>query len=471
MKRILSIKTIEKSGEEVKLSGWVHNRRDHSKIIFIDLRDKSGLIQLVFLPANKECYELANSLRNEWVIEVIGQVNKRPKGMINEKIPTGQVEIEVKELKILNEAKTPPFEINEEQDKDKKEVNEEVRLKYRYLDLRRQKMRNNLVIRHKVIKLIRDFMDKKGFIEIETPILTKSTPEGARDFLVPSRVHPGKFYALPQAPQQLKQLLMVAGIEKYFQIARCFRDEDLRGDRQPEFTQLDVEMSFVKQSNIINLIEKLIIKIVKELVSFDKNLSKKLTFNPFLRLDYQEAIKEYNTDKPDLRENKKDPNELAFVWVLNWPLFEWNSDEKRYDSCHHIFTAPKEKDLPLLDNEPLKVHSWQHDLVLNGNEVGGGSIRIHQADIQEKIFKLVGLKDEEIKEKFGHLLRAFEYGAPPHGGIALGLDRFLMTLLNEKSIREVIAFPKTGDAQDLIMEAPSKVNPEQLKELSIKIDS
>ena len=471
MKRILSVKTIQKIGEEIKLNGWVHSRRDHSKIIFIDMRDKSGLIQLVFLPSNKECYKLADSLRSEWVIEAIGQVNKRPKGMINEKIPTGQVEIEVKELKILNEAKTPPFEIAEEQAKDKKEVNEEIRLKYRYLDLRRQKMRNNLVVRHKVIKLIRDFMDKKGFIEIETPILTKSTPEGARDFLVPSRLHPGEFYALPQAPQQLKQLLMVAGIEKYFQIARCFRDEDLRGDRQPEFTQLDVEMSFVKQKNILNLIEKLIINIIKELVYIDKNLSKKLTFNPFLRLDYEEAIKKYNTDKPDLRKDKKDPNELAFVWILNWPLFQWNSDEKRYDSCHHIFTAPKEKDLPLLEKEPLKVHSWQHDLVLNGSEVGGGSIRIHQADIQEKIFKLVGLEDEEIKEKFGHLLKAFAFGAPPHGGIALGLDRFLMTLLNEKSIREVIAFPKTGDAQDLIMEAPNKVNPEQLKELNIKIDS
>ncbi|OPL12025.1 MAG: hypothetical protein AVO34_02090 [Firmicutes bacterium ML8_F2] len=471
MKRILSFKTIEKKGEEVKLSGWVHSRRDHSQIIFIDLRDRGGLVQLVFLPDNQECYKLADSLRGEWVIEVIGQVKQRPRGMVNEKIPTGEVEVEIKTLKVLNKAKTPPFEIAEEPGKGKKGVNEELRLEYRYLDLRRQKMRRNLFVRHKVIKLIRDFMDKKGFVEVETPILTKSTPEGARDFLVPSRLHLGEFYALPQAPQQLKQLLMVAGLEKYFQVARCFRDEDLRGDRQPEFTQLDIEMSFVKQSNILKLVEKMIIKIIKELIYVDIKLSKKFTFNPFLRLDYQEAIKKYNTDKPDLRKNKKDPNELAFVWVLNWPLFEWNNDEKRYDPCHHVFTAPQEKDLPLLDKNPLKVRSRQYDLVLNGGEVGGGSIRVHQADIQKKIFKLVGLQEEEINEKFGHLLKAFAYGAPPHGGIALGLDRFLMTLLNEKSIREVIAFPKTGDAQDLIMKAPSKVSQGQLKELGIKFES
>ena len=467
MKRILTNQTIKKCGEEVKLAGWVHVRRNHGKIIFIDLRDKKGLIQVVFLPENNILYKLANSLRPEWVIEVIGKVNKRPGKMVNKKIPTGEVEIEAKELKILNQAKTPPFEITEES----KEINEELRLKYRYLDLRRQKLRNNILIRHKVIRMIRRFMDKRGFIEAETPILTKSTPEGARDFLVPSRLHPGEFYALPQAPQQLKQLLMVAGIEKYFQIAHCFRDEDLRGDRQPEFTQFDVEMSFVKQSNIINLIEKLIIKIVQDLIELDKNLSKKFTFNPFLKLDYKDAIKKYGTDKPDLRKDKKNPNELAFAWILNWPLFEWNNEEKRYDPCHHVFTSPRKEDIGLLDIEPLKVRSLQYDLVLNGLEIGGGSIRIHKRVIQEKIFKLVGLKKEEIEEKFGHLLRAFEYGAPPHGGIALGIDRFLMLLLNEKSIREVILFPKTGDGKDLLMEAPSKVTPEQLKELNIKISS
>lgn len=463
MKRILAVETIEKIEETVKLSGWVNQRRDHGQIIFIDLRDRSGLLQLVFTPENKILYQLADSLRPEWVISIEGKVNQRPGRMTNPKIPTGEVEVSVEKLKVLNKAKVPPFEINQE-----KSINEELRLKYRYLDLRQQKVKNNLVIRHKVIKLIRNFMDRYGFIEVETPILTKSTPEGARDFLVPSRLHPGQFYALPQAPQQLKQLLMVAGLERYFQIARCFRDEDLRGDRQPEFTQLDVEMSFVKQKNILNLMEKLFIKIVKKLIEFDKNLSKKLTFNPFLKLDYQEAIKKYGTDKPDLREDPKDPNELAFVWILNWPLFEWNSQEKRYDSCHHIFTAPQAKDIPLLDKDPLKVRSWQHDLVLNGHEIGGGSIRIHQRDIQEKIFKLVGLTKEEIEEKFGHLLKAFEYGAPPHGGIAAGIDRFLMILTNEESIRQVIAFPKTGDGRDLMMEAPSPINPEQLKELHIK---
>jgi len=466
MKRILIAETIEKVGEPVKLSGWVHQRRDHGQIIFIDLRDKSGLIQLVFTPQDKALYQTADSLRPEWVISIEGKVNQRPKNMANPNMPTGEIEVSVERLEILNQAKITPFEISQD-----KEINEELRLKYRYLDLRRQKMKNNLVLRHKVIKLIRDFMDKQGFIEVETPILTKSTPEGARDFLVPSRLHPGKFYALPQAPQQLKQLLMVAGLERYFQIARCFRDEDLRGDRQPEFTQLDVEMSFVKQKDILSLIEKLMIKIIKELVIFDKNLSKKLTFNPFLKLDYQEVIKKYGTDKPDLRKDPKDPDELAFVWILNWPLFEWNSQEKRYDSCHHIFTAPQKKDLPLLDKDPLKVRSWQHDLVLNGHEIGGGSIRIHQREVQKKIFKLVGLSKEEIEEKFGHLLKSFEYGAPPHGGIASGLDRLLMILLNEESIREIIAFPKTGDGRDLMMEAPSSVSPEQLKELNIKISA
>ena len=466
MKRLLITETIEKVGEQVKLAGWVHKRRDHGQIIFIDLRDKSGLVQIVFSPQNKALYQVADSLRPEWVISIEGKVNQRPKNMTNTNIPTGEIEISTEKLEILNQAKIVPFEISKD-----KEINEELRLKYRYLDLRQQKMKNNLVLRHKVIKLIRDYLDKREFIEVETPILTKSTPEGARDFLVPSRFHPGKFYALPQAPQQLKQLLMVAGLEKYFQFARCFRDEDLRGDRQPEFTQLDVEVSFVGQKDILNLIEKMLIRIVRKLIKFDKKLSKKLTFRPFLRLDYQETIKKYGTDKPDLRKDPKDPHELAFVWILNWPLFKWNSQEKRYDPCHHIFTAPRKKDLPLLEKETLKVHSWQYDLVLNGFELAGGSIRIHQRKIQEKVFKLVGLSKKEIEEKFGHLLRAFEYGAPPHGGIALGVERFLMILLNEKSIREVMAFPKTGDGRDLMMEAPSSVSPEQLKELNIKISA
>ncbi len=484
MKRTLAVKTGGGIGEDVKLAGWVHTRRDHGQIIFIDLRDKTGIVQLVFLPENPVLYKLANNLRSEWVVEITGKVKERPGKMVNEKIATGKVEIEVKELKILNEAKTPPFEISsdifplsqKEEDKEKKEltkkktVSEEVRLKYRYLDLRHLRMQRNLRLRHKMIKIIRDYMDRKGYIEIETPILTKSTPEGARDFLVPSRLHHGQFYALPQAPQQLKQLVMVAGFEKYFQIARCFRDEDLRGDRQPEFTQLDIEMSFPSQKKILRLVEKLFIKIVRQLVLLDKNLSKTLTFNPFLVVDYQEAIKKYGTDKPDLRKDKNNKNELAFVWIVNWPLFEWDKDKKKYDPHHHIFTAPKNKDIPLLEKEPLKVRSWQHDLVLNGHEIGGGSIRIHRRDIQEKIFKLVGLTEEEINKKFGHLLKAFGYGAPPHGGIAIGIDRFLMVLLSEESIREVIAFPKSGDGRDLTMKAPSSVEQEQLKDLGIKVD-
>lgn len=463
MKRISILEASKKRGKKVRLAGWVHSRRDHGKIIFIDLRDKTGIIQTVFTPEDKETYKLAQNLRPEWVIALEGKVKPRPKAMVNPKIETGKVELEAEKLEILNEAKTPPFPINEEEGQEK--TSEESRLKYRYLDIRREKMRNNLLFRDKVIKFIRDHMAQEGFAEIETPILTKSTPEGARDFLVPSRLHPGKFYALPQAPQQLKQLLMVAGMERYFQIARCFRDEDLRGDRQPEFTQLDVEMSFVSQDDILDVIEKAVIGVVEKLTD------KKLTFKPFKRISYQEAIKKYKTDSPDLRKNPKDPKEIAFTWVIDWPLFEWNKEEKRYDPMHHVFTAPKEEDLPLLKKDPLKVRSWQHDLVCNGTELGGGSVRIHRREIQEKIFQLVGLNKKEIQNKFGHLLRAFEYGAPPHGGIALGLDRLLMILADEPNIREVIAFPKSGDGRDLMMESPSEVSPEQLRELKIEVRS
>jgi aspartyl-tRNA synthetase len=453
MNRTSITETTKYIGKKVKVAGWVHSRRDHGKIIFIDLRDRSGLLQVVFSDSKE-----ANALRPEWVITVEGTINKRPKGMTNKELKTGTVELKAEKLEILNKSKVPPFEITGEI-----EPSEERRLEYRYLDLRREKMKENIIFRHKVVKLIRDFLDKKGFLEIETPILTKSTPEGARDFLVPSRMHQGEFYALPQAPQQLKQLLMVAGFEKYFQIARCFRDEDLRGDRQPEFTQLDLEMSFPAQKDILDLIEGLMIEVVKL-------AGKKLTFKPFKVLTYEQTMKKYKTDKPDLRKNKKDPNEVCFVWIIDWPLFEWNKDEKRWDPMHHIFTAPKEEGLKFLEKEPSKVKSWQHDLVLNGHEIAGGSIRIHNPDIQKKIFKLVGLNEKEIKEKFGHLLRAFEYGAPPHGGIALGIDRFLMILRNESSIREVMAFPKTGDGRDPMMNAPSKVDKKQLKELNIKIE-
>ena len=463
MGRVAIEQTIKYIGKKVKICGWVNSRRDHGKIIFIDLRDRTGLLQVVFQPTaghpqgDTDIYKLANQLRPEWVISVEGLINKRPKGMINKELKTGTIEIKAEKLEILNMAETPPFEITN----DTRKVKEEIRLKYRYLDLRSQRMKENIIFRHKVVKLIRDYLDKKGFLEIETPILTKSTPEGARDFLVPSRLHAKEFYALPQAPQQLKQLLMVSGLEKYFQIARCFRDEDLRGDRQPEFTQLDLEMSFPTQKQIMEIIEGLMIEIAKL-------TGKKLTFKPFKVLTYDEAIKKYKTDKPDLR--KKDPNELAFVWIINWPLFGWNKEEKRWDSMHHIFTSPKQEDIPLLDKDPSKVRSWQHDLVLNGHEIAGGSIRIHNPEIQKKVFQLIGLTEEQIKNKFGHLLRAFKYGTPPHGGIALGIDRLIMILRNEESIREVIAFPKTGDGRDLTMEAPSRVDNKQLKELNIKLD-
>lgn len=436
-------------GKKVKVAGWVHSRRDHGKLIFIDLRDRSGLLQVIFSGIKQ-----ANTLRPEWVISVEGSINKRPKGMINKELPFGKVELKAEKLEILSKAKTPPFEIVGD-----KKVSEEMRLKYRYLDLRRERMKQNIIFRHKVVKLIRDNLDKKGFLEIETPILTKSTPEGARDFLVPSRLHSGEFYALPQAPQQLKQLLMVAGMEKYFQIARCFRDEDLRGDRQPEFTQLDLEMSFPEQKDILAITEALMIEIAKL-------AGKKLIFKPFKVLTYNEVIKKYKTDKPDLRKNKKDPKEACFVWIVDWPLFEWNKDEKRWDPMHHIFTAPKDVNF----KDPKTAKSWQHDLVLNGQEIAGGSIRIHDPAVQKRVFKLVGLKEKEIEEKFGHMLKAFQYGTPPHGGIALGIDRLIAILRNEPSIREVIAFPKTGDARDLTMKAPSKVDKKQLKELNIKIE-
>lgn len=457
MERTAIIETIKQIGKKVKVCGWVHARRDHGKIIFIDLRDRSGLLQIVF---PNELAKSAGELRSEWVIAIEGTIDKRPENLINPKLATGEIELKAEKLEILTKAETPPFAL----DTDGYEINEEHRLKYRYLDIRRERMKNNLILRHKIIQFIRNFLSEEGFIEIETPILTKSTPEGARDYVVPSRISPGNFYALPQSPQQYKQLLMVAGLEKYFQIARCFRDEDTRGDRQPEFTQLDLEMSFPTQDKILSLIEELYIQIVKNLTP-----EKHITQIPFPKLTYDEVMKKYKTDKPDLRKDKKDQNELAFAWIVGWPLFEWNKDEKRWDSMHHPFTAPIDEDIPLLDKDPAKVRSWQHDLVLNGSEVGGGSIRIHKPEIQEKVFKLVGLRAEEIKLKFGHLLQAFSYGAPPHGGIAMGIDRLITILRNEPSIREVIAFPKTGDGKDLMMNAPSPIDEKQLKELKLKL--
>jgi len=447
--------------KEVELIGWVKSRRDHGKLVFIDLRDKSGVVQVVFgpeIPFSKE-------LRLEYLIKLKGIVKKRPENLINPKIKTGDLEINASFLEIISKSKELPLHL----DTSGYEINEEVRMKYRYLDLRRERMTANILMRSRIIKFIRDFMYEKGFIEVETPILSKSTPEGARDYLVPSRIYPGNFYALPQSPQQYKQLLMVAGFEKYFQIARCFRDEDTRGDRQPEFTQLDIEISFVSENDVLNLIEELYIKLVK---TFYPN--KKIQKIPFPRLNYHEVMEKYNSDKPDLRENKNNPDELAFAFIVNFPMFEWKETEKRWDAVHHPFTKPQVRDTEDFWNQfnadPSKILAHQYDLVLNGYEVGGGSIRTTDPELLQAIFKAMGNDPEEIKVKFNQILEAFRYGVPPHGGIASGLDRVLAILQNEPNIREVIVFPKTGEGYDPLMDSPSEVSEEQLKELHIKVD-
>jgi len=570
-------------GQEVTLAGWVNRRRDHGGLVFLDLRDRSGIVQVVTNPDTApEAHAVAQRARSEYVLQVQGIVRPRPEGLINPDIPTGEIEVVAHEVRILNPAKTPPFYIY-----DDSPVDEALRLKYRYLDLRRQRMQRNLILRHRAVKAIRDFLDERGFVEIETPILFKTTPEGARDYLVPSRVHPGKFYALPQSPQQLKQLLMVAGYERYFQIARCFRDEDQRGDRQPEFTQLDLEMSFVGREDVMALTEALMISVVETCSD------RKLLAQPFPRLTYQEAMGRFGTDRPDMRfgmelvdvsdlvaecgfgifsrtvaaggqvkgirvpgcgtysrrqvdelaglvqkEGAKglawlalgqkgevrssfarfliedevtaivermeagpgdlllfvadrakvvnaalselrlelgerlgmrDRDVLAFCWVIDFPLFEWDEEGQRWDPSHHLFTAPMPEDLPLLGSDPGAAHGQQYDLVCNGEEVAGGSIRIHQREVQEKVFELIGLDAEVAGERFGHMLEAFEYGTPPHGGIAPGIDRLVMLLAGEPNIREVIAFPKTQQAADLMAGAPSPADPEQLEELHIQI--
>ncbi len=460
MKRISIAETANKAGEEVTVCGWVHTRRDHGKLIFIDLRDRSGLIQVVFIPSNKEAHELAQKFRSEYVVKITGQINERPANMINDKLATGKVEMLATRVEILNEAKTPPFEI----DQDSKEINEELRLKYRYLDLRTLRMTDNLVMRSKVNKFFRDYLEKQDFLEIETPILTKGTPEGAREFLVPSRMWPGKFYVLPQSPQQFKQLLMVSGAEKYFQIARCFRDEDTRGDRQAEFTQLDIEMSFIEQEDIFNLIEPMMIELVEKLYP-----NKKITTKPFPRLTYAECMEKYNSDKPDLRVNKEDPDELAFMWLIDPPMFKYSEGEKKLVASHHPFTMPNPEDMEKYPEEPKKWRALGYDLVLNGFEVAGGSIRIHLRDIQQRVFELLGVGENEIKTRFGHMLEAFEYGAPPHGGIAPGIDRLMAVLQNEPNIREVIVFPKTGDSRDLMMDAPNYTSLKALNDANIQI--
>jgi len=579
-------------GSQVTLAGWVDRRRDHGGLIFIDLRDREGLVQVVFNPEISEsCHKIASEMRSEYVIRVSGEVALRPKGTENPKLPTGEIEVIARNTEILNPSKTPPFYINEEV-----EVEESLRLKYRYLDLRRARMKENLLLRHRVVKFMRDFLSARGFIEVETPILIKSTPEGARDYLVPSRVHWGKFYALPQSPQQLKQLLMVAGVEKYFQIAKCFRDEDTRADRQPEFTQLDLEMSFVEEEDILSLMEELFTAMVEN-IKPEMRLIK-----PFPRLTYAQALERYGTDKPDLRfglelgdltdiaaqsefsifrsaiaqggkvkgicapgcggysrrqlgelnklvqslgggglvtmslgtaggslddltiEEVKsvaarfltidqikqmgqslganrgdlllivagkpelvattlselrremghrlklaDPNLFAFTFILDFPLLARNEETGLWEPMHHPFTAPRDEDVPLLDTAPEKVRGKHYDMVCNGFEIAGGSLRIHTSQLQRKIFKLLGYSDEEVKERFGHLLEAFDYGAPPHGGIAPGIDRIVMLLAGEETIREVIAFPKNQSAADLTFDAPSPVSEEQLAELHLRL--
>ena len=572
-------------GQQVALTGWVHRRRDHGKLIFLDLRDRYGVTQIIFDPERgpgaRAAHETAESVRSEYVLRVEGQVERRLAGSENPDLSTGEIEIVPSAVQVLNPARQTPFVIA-----DQSSVDEMLRLKYRYLDLRRPAIRDNIVLRHRVVKLIRDYMDDRAFIEVETPILTKSTPEGARDYLVPSRLYTGKFYALPQAPQQFKQLLMVAGLDRYFQIARCFRDEDQRSDRQPEFTQLDVEMSFVSEPDVMGLIEGLLIELVEQ------TTQKRIQHKPFPHLTYTEVMDRYGTDHPDIRfglplveisdlaqesdfrvfaeavqsggmvkglrlpgaasYTRREVDELTeqarvlgakglvtvalgadairspltramsesqlqaiiarlggqtgdlllFVadsakvcndvlsrlrvrlgerlgliprdvmglcWVIDFPLLEWNEDEQRYQAEHNPFSGMQAGDEALLETEPRKVRARQYDVICNGYEIGGGSIRINQAEVQRQVFRLLGLSDEQIQEQFGHMLEAFEYGAPPHGGIALGLDRLVMLLADEDSIRDVIAFPKTQSAQDLLMQAPSTVSPEQLRELHLRV--
>lgn len=462
MKRTYILDTVHKVDEEVLLKGWVHSRRNMGKLIFIDLRDSSGICQVVFLPHHAEALAEADKLGAEYVVEIKGRVNARPEKQVNADMPTGTVEIEALELSILNASATPPFEIADDH---KNEVNEELRLQYRYLDLRRERMTKNLQLRHETVKTIRQFFYANNFLEVETPILTKSTPEGARDFLVPSRNYAGTFYALPQSPQQYKQLLMVGGADRYFQVAKCFRDEDARGDRQVEFTQVDIEMSFVDQEAVMQMMEEMIFEVIKTVAP-----EKKLTFTTMPRLKYHEAMEQYGNDRPDLRENPEDPNELALAWVVDFPFFE-QTDAGTWTFTHNPFSAaaPEHKNW-LLNKENIgDILTTQYDIVLNGFEIGGGSIRNHEADALKKVLEIIGYDEAAIQANFGHMLEAFTFGAPPHGGIAFGLDRLVAILAGETGIRDVMAFPKTLEGRDPMMTSPSTVESAQLDELHIQL--
>ena len=459
-KRTLAKETKEKVGQKVSLQGWVDSIRDHGKITFFDLRDRSGIVQCVGQDLPR--------VSPESVVEIKGSVSKRPENLVNPNLETGEVEVKIENLEVMTLASEMPIPISGEG----LDINEMARLKYRYLDLRRPRLAKNMRIRSKVNSFIRSWLSQKDFVEIETPILTKTTPEGARDFIVPSRLQPGKFYALPQSPQQYKQLLMVAGFERYFQIARCFRDEDPRADRAyGEFTQLDLEMSFVTQEDILNLTEELFSDLVKEVFP-----EKKISSSPWPRIPHGQAKEKYGNDKPDLRKDKNDKDELAFAWIVDFPLFTEQSKEDyfhgsgaaKWAPSHHMFTAPHLDDISLLESDPGKVRGLQHDLVLNGYEIGGGSIRIHQPEIQEKVFDLIGFSEKQ-KSEFSHMLTAFKYGVPPHGGVAPGIDRFLMAVLGEPSLREVIAFPMTAGGTTAVMDAPNEAEAEQLKELGLKV--
>ena len=459
-KRTLVKETTEKVGQKVLLQGWVDSIRDHGKIIFLDLRDRTGIVQCVGQDLPK--------VTPESVVEIKGSVSKRPDNLVNPNLETGTVEVKIENLEVISLAAELPIPISGEG----LDINEVARLKYRYLDLRRPRLAKNMRVRSKVSSFIRSWLSQKDFVEIETPILTKTTPEGARDFIVPSRLQPGKFYALPQSPQQYKQLLMVAGFERYFQISRCFRDEDPRADRAyGEFTQLDLEMSFVTQEDILILVEELFTDLVKEVFP-----EKTIAASPWPRIPHGQAKEKYGNDKPDVRKNKNDKDELAFAWIVDFPLFTqqtkkdyfYGSGAAQWAPSHHMFTAPHPDDLSLLTSDPGKVRGLQHDLVLNGYEIGGGSIRIHQPEIQEKVFDLIGFSEKQ-KREFSHMLTAFKYGVPPHGGVAPGIDRFLMAVLGEPSLREVIAFPMTAGGTTAVMEAPSEAEGQQLKELGLKV--
>ncbi len=449
MPRLLAIETIGRVGERLTIKGWVHARRDMGKIAFFDVRDRSGLLQAVCVPSQMDdaSKERVKHLRSEWCVAFTGTVQARQENQRNSELATGDIELLVQTLEVLNECKTPPFELSQ----DTRPIHEELRLTYRYLDLRSERMQKNLRLRDAVGTFFREFLHQEQFLEVETPCLTKGTPEGAREFIVPSRVHPGECYVLPQSPQQFKQLLMVAGLERYFQIARCFRDEDQRGDRQPEFTQLDLELSFIEQEDVLALIERMMIELVAR-VSPEKRIQQ----IPFPRFSYQEAMEQYGNDKPDLRTDKNDPNLLAFCWVLDFPFFE-KTEAGGWTFTHNPFSAPKPEHREwLMAQEHLgEILTTQYDIALNGYEIGGGSIRNHEAPALRRVLEIMGLSPEAITSQFGHMLEAFDYGAPPHGGIALGFDRLIMILANELNIREVIPIPKTGDARDLMMGAPS----------------